>query len=70
MGKKEIFCFIKFPKTTFILIVSKADFESSKFKKLIMPQRQMFWKEKKKGPLQSELCYLTEVNRDRPNQQA
>lgn len=69
MGKKEVFCFIKFPKTTFILIVSKADFESIKFKKLIMPQRKMFWK-KKKGPLQSELCYLTEVNRDRPNQQA
>lgn len=70
-GGGEIFCFNQFPKTTFVSIVSKPDFESNNCKKLINATKaNILGGKKKRGILKSGLCHLTEVNRDRPNQQA
>lgn len=72
VGKEEIFHFIEFPKTTFVLKNSlRARFWEEKVQETHKCYESKYSGRKKKtGSLKYELCYLTEVNRDRPNQQA
>jgi hypothetical protein len=66
--RKRHFCSIKFPKADFTFIVLKPERIAGLIS--LSCHEGKYSERESVDPLKPELCYLTGVNRDRPNQQA